>query len=980
MGCFQFRSRRIGCRVILAVIVCLFGFVQLVPSLLGAAEVSVESSPQFDSDIQPVFNRFCVGCHGPDEPEGGLRLDSYAGVRAGSSSGPVVGKGTGQENRLLEVLFGTGDTKMPPEDQPQLDESTLQLLKRWIEAGAPGPEAGPSPIPKVLSAVPSGQASGPVTAVVWAPSDEYYAFAKSNEVVLRKSTTATDASEPATKSERRKMEPAWKSLHVPFPRIADLAFVAGGSQLLIAGGSEGTDGYVSAWDLAADEPHELQRWADHADMIYALAVSPDGRRFASGSYDRTIVIRDLEQNKVMHVLKGHNGAIFDVAFSYDGKVLVSASADATVKVWNVESGQRLDTLSQPQKEQLSVDMSADGKWIAAAGDDNRIRIWDLISVDSPQINPLRIARFGHEGSIYCVRFTPDGRFLLSLSSDRSIKVWSVPEMNLVYEFEPQPANTQVMAISPVGDALVVGRMDGTQDLISLPRVAPPFISSTDPLDEPTKTEQLSNRLESEIPVDKNDIIMSDESEPNDAISQAMPVLLPFRVEGRIGQDADPQGTGGVREADQDLYRFSTQEGTEWVFEVRAQGDKSSLDSYLAVLTPEGELVPRVRLQATRDSYFTFRGKNSDDVGDFRLHHWEEMRLNQYLYANGEVVKFFHYPRGPDSGFNVYPNEGLRHGFFETTPLAHAVNEPCYVVEPHPPEEAIAANGLPSFLIPYENDDASDRSLGADSRLSFKAPASGDYILMIKDVRGLSGPEFRYQLTARPRRPDFVARIDDAEKLAVTAGTGVRFGISLDRRDNFDGPVSFHFTGVPDGVLITQPLVVEAGHSRASGTVFVPAVFPADYDWTQVKIEVHAEFEIDGKLQQRTLGELGKIEISPAKSPIRVQLTPSSSSGSTDAIEIVAGRSATAEIRIDRQAFQDRVGFGSEDAVRNLPHGVFVANTGLNGVLIVEGTSERTIFLQAEPWVQPGERWVFVEAEVDGRPTSAPILLRVISPP
>ena len=47
-----------------------------------------------------------------------------------------------------------------------------------------------------------------------------------------------------------------------------------------------------------------------------------------------------------------------------------------------------------------------------------------------------------------------------------------------------------------------------------------------------------------------------------------------------------------------------------------------------------------------------------------------MTLNQLLYVNGEVVKLWLYPRGPDSGYIVYPGSGNRHGYFDTTPLAH----------------------------------------------------------------------------------------------------------------------------------------------------------------------------------------------------------------------------------------------------------------------------------------------------------------------
>ena len=89
------------------------------------------------------------------------------------------------------------------------------------------------------------------------------------------------------------------------------------------------------------------------------------------------------------------------------------------------------------------------------------------------------------------------------------------------------------------------------------------------------------------------------------------------------------------------------------------------------------------LKAVRDSYITFRGFDAA-AGGARLQNWEEMELNQYLYMQGEVVKLHLYPRGPDSEFNFYPMSGRRRCFFDTSPVAHALEEKCYIVEPHPP--------------------------------------------------------------------------------------------------------------------------------------------------------------------------------------------------------------------------------------------------------------------------------------------------------
>ena len=100
----------------------------------------------------------------------------------------------------------------------------------------------------------------------------------------------------------------------------------------------------------------------------------------------------------------------------------------------------------------------------------------------------------------------------------------------------------------------------------------------------------------------------------------------------------------------DLFRWTAKAGEQWVVETNAARSKSPLDTKIEVLDSEGEPILRTQLQAVRDSYFTFRGKDSDTSDDFRVHNWQEMELDEYFYSNGEVNRLWLYPRGPDSGF------------------------------------------------------------------------------------------------------------------------------------------------------------------------------------------------------------------------------------------------------------------------------------------------------------------------------------------
>jgi hypothetical protein len=65
-----------------------------------------------------------------------------------------------------------------------------------------------------------------------------------------------------------------------------------------------------------------------------VAFSPVGDRLASGSFDNTVKVWDLNSGQEVRTLKGHAGCILSVAFSPDGRRLASASADLSVKLWD----------------------------------------------------------------------------------------------------------------------------------------------------------------------------------------------------------------------------------------------------------------------------------------------------------------------------------------------------------------------------------------------------------------------------------------------------------------------------------------------------------------------------------------------------------------------------------------------------------------------------------------------------------------------
>jgi WD40 repeat protein len=946
----------------------------LLVAWMGSAAASAQTKPiEFARDVAPIFARYCTGCHNREDLEGDLSLESYDEIRKGLDTGPLVLPGQPESSHLIRVLSGETEPKMPPGDRQRPSAEELALLKTWIEAGARGP-GGESPIVRLITPriEPAARDTPPtVTAVAASPSGRQLAIGRFGCVEIVESGGS---------------DPARRIADLP-GKVHALSYSADGDWLVVATGINGLEGRAEIYETEAFQ--RVRSFTGHRDSIYDAVLSPDKRRLATCSYDHAVMIWDVASGNLLHTLTGHNGAVFDLAFSPDGGVLASASADETIKLWSVETGQRLDSLTQPEGPQYAVAFSPDGGFVVAGGGDRRIRVWRFVSREQAQINPLLHTRFAHDGAVVALAFSPDGRTLVSAADDRTLRAWETAEFSGSRILDEQPDVVTDLAISSDSESLIVGRFDGTWQAYPIqPPAADPATGRSSAGDvaeaQPPAT----------LPTDSDrQPVTCDESEPNSSGPTAQPIELPAVVRGRIFSESG---------FDEDWFRFRAVAGQTWLVEIDAARSGSPLDSKVEILDRNGKPVPRVVLQAVRESYFTFRGKNSTTSDDFRVHNWEEMSLDDYLYAAGEVVQLWKYPRGPDSGFMVYPGQGSRWNYFDTTAVSHALNEPCWIVRPHPPGAALVPNGLPVFPVNYENDDDSLREWGADSRLTFTAPTDGEYWIRVTDVRGFFGEAFSYSLTVRSPRPDFQVACELANE-SIPAGGGREFRVSARRLDGFPGEIRVEVTGLPTGFYATSPVLIEPGQLAAYGVIHAPReTAPVDPHtepprFTAVAVvgsmEVRKEIQFAKKL---TLGEppriVASIQPSSGLSPESVELkgagarqpnspgespTETSFSHTPWELTVSPGETISAVVRIERHGdFQDEVQFGTEDAGRNLPHGVFIDNVGLNGLLINREHTEREFFITAVQQVPETSRLFHLKARVDGDLATLPVLLHV----
>ncbi|MEX0727490.1 MAG: c-type cytochrome domain-containing protein, partial [Planctomycetaceae bacterium] len=569
-----------------------------------------DAVPDFDTDIAPLFRKYCQACHNEQDAEGNFVLESYAQLLEGNENGNVITAGKPDESRLLELIERKTEPVMPPEGNKGPNADEIELIRAWIAGGAKNSVGRPGGQPLVTPYLePRVAPRKPIHTAAWSPENKWIAVGQYGNVEI----LTPDKAQQIT------------SLDGHTGNVNDLAVSADGSLLAAASGETGLFGEVRLWSTADWQP--VQTIRSHRDSIYAVEISPDQTMLATASYDQEIKLWNLADGKLIRTLTGHNGPVYDLAFHPQGHILASASDDRTVKLWNVATGDRLDTFSQPTKAQNTVAFSPSGRYVVGGGVDNRIRVWELGPEAKEGTNIQRYAKFAHQAAISKLVFSPDGKALISAGEDQIIKIWETETFTLQQTFERQPDWTPALAVSPDNRQLLIGRLDGTLATYPL---------ATDELGTDDSPRPIVTALEPETDANTNaDLTTIDEAEPNDAFAASQAMAVPGRVNGVLQ-------AGDGETADVDWVRFHSPAGKTWVIETAASREQSPADTKIQVFHADGQPVLRMLLRAVRDSAINFRPIDSTQ-NSARVDNYEEMELNQFMYIQGEVVKLFKMP-------------------------------------------------------------------------------------------------------------------------------------------------------------------------------------------------------------------------------------------------------------------------------------------------------------------------------------------------
>ncbi|KAG8689115.1 hypothetical protein FRC11_004073 [Ceratobasidium sp. 423] len=213
---------------------------------------------------------------------------------------------------------------------------------------------------------------------------------------------------------------AGRSTKAHMKAISSLAVSSCGTQV-VTGSYDCT---LCVWNVVDEKP-ELRHgpFHGHLKQVNSVGFSPDDKRLVSGSADGTIRVwvKDafIDNHFDFQELVEHNGPVRSVVFSPDGTKIASGSADHTVCIWDGFSGVVLSRLQGHCQAVTAVQFSPCGTFIVSGSNDGTIRVWNIYDNTSPKVLRDRLSSSG----ITSVSVSPEGDRIASGSFDRMVRVW-----------------------------------------------------------------------------------------------------------------------------------------------------------------------------------------------------------------------------------------------------------------------------------------------------------------------------------------------------------------------------------------------------------------------------------------------------------------------------------------------------------------------------------------------------------------------------
>ncbi|HEY7154021.1 MAG TPA: hypothetical protein VH575_08710 [Gemmataceae bacterium] len=216
--------------------------------------------------------------------------------------------------------------------------------------------------------------------------------------------------------------------------------------------------------VLAQCPRPVQVWM-HENKVFAVRISPDGKRILTAGADGAAVVREAATGKRVGEPLAHMAAVRQALFSPDGKSVLTATADMTVHIWDLDTGMEKFPALQLMGLLVGLAFSPDGRNFLTITDKPEmametagpeLRVWSAATGEAVGEQAL-----GSDISPRAAAFSPDSKRVLAICQDRCARIWDIATEKPVGAAFSHAAAVVQASFSPDGERVLTASADGT---------------------------------------------------------------------------------------------------------------------------------------------------------------------------------------------------------------------------------------------------------------------------------------------------------------------------------------------------------------------------------------------------------------------------------------------------------------------------------------------------------------------------------------
>jgi WD40 repeat protein/mono/diheme cytochrome c family protein len=371
------------------------------------AEEAKPKKVSFYSDIRPIFQGQCHGCHQPAKAKGEYVMTTFEQLlKGGESEEKAVVPSKPDESHLVTLITPIdGEAEMPQKSDP-LHAGEIAMITRWVAEGATDDTPASAKQrydkdnPPVYSLPPV------ISSIDYSPDGALIAVSGYHEVLLHHADGSGLAARLIGLSER----------------VQKVKFSPDGKKLAVAGGLPARSGEIQIWTVGG---RKLSMSIPVGfDTLYGISWSPDGTRVAVGLPDSTVRAFDVKSGEQVLFKDNHDDWVLDTVWNNKGDHLVSVGRDMAVKLTEVATQRFVDNITSITPGALkggihAITVHPKKEEVLVGGSDGVPQIFRLTRVTKRVIgdNSNLVRKFpAMPGRIFGIDFSTNGKRLAACSS------------------------------------------------------------------------------------------------------------------------------------------------------------------------------------------------------------------------------------------------------------------------------------------------------------------------------------------------------------------------------------------------------------------------------------------------------------------------------------------------------------------------------------------------------------------------------------